>query len=211
MGADKGGAAEAAKIWSRGLPLAATANVCVINPGHRGSTIGDDRGVPRSRGGGAAAGAIDKPVDRITLWSGPVTVLDEVPVTAQWTVVVHRSRCHDLLYAGAASIDLFSSDTRELSRQSGRRRASHLGGRCAVRDGGPELELTKVTADPDRRRSDVRKRPCGRDRYGFRCRLRIAVVDRDLCRTNSMSERVFHKRKRRTGPAVITGRMFRWP
>src|ERR1700720_4986429 len=88
--------------------------------------------------------AIDNPwIDH--MWS-PVTVLDEVPATAPWTVLSVEADA-TIYYAGAASIDLFSSDTANY-------RDNLAGGEPRIwvalrrRDGGPELELTKVTADP---------------------------------------------------------------
>src|ERR1700676_5140080 len=79
------------------------------------------------------------------MWS-PVMVLDEVPATAPWTVLSKEADA-TIYYAGAASIDLFSSDTANY-------RDNLAGGEPRIwvalrrRDGGPELELTKVTADP---------------------------------------------------------------
>jgi hypothetical protein len=88
--------------------------------------------------------AIDNPwIDHT--WS-PVTILDEVPATAPWTVLSTYAGA-TLYYAGAATIDLFSSDTANY-------RDNLAGGEpriwVALRrpDGGTELELTKVTADP---------------------------------------------------------------
>jgi hypothetical protein len=79
------------------------------------------------------------------MWS-PAMILDEVPDTAPWTVL---SREHDttIYYAGAASIELFSSETANY-------RDNLIDGEPRIwvalrrQDGGPELELTKVTADP---------------------------------------------------------------
>src|SRR5205823_14609371 len=52
--------------------------------------------------------SIDNPwIDH--MWS-PVTVLDEVPATAPWTVLSSEPDA-TLYYAGSASIELFSSDT----------------------------------------------------------------------------------------------------
>ena len=52
--------------------------------------------------------AIDNPwVDHI--WS-PVTILEEVPAAAPWTVLSHEPDA-TLYYAGRATIDLFSADT----------------------------------------------------------------------------------------------------
>src|SRR3954453_23566163 len=88
--------------------------------------------------------SIDNPwIDH--MWS-PVMILDEVPSTAPWTVLSSESDA-TTYYAGAASIDLFSSDTANY-------RDNLADGEALIwvalrrQDGGPELELTKVTADP---------------------------------------------------------------
>ncbi len=88
--------------------------------------------------------SIDNPwVDH--MWS-PVMILDEVPATAPWSVLSTEADA-TLYYAGSASIDLFSSDTANY-------RDNLADGKpliwVALRrpDGGRELELTKVTADP---------------------------------------------------------------
>ena len=88
--------------------------------------------------------SIDNPwVDH--MWS-PVMVLEDVPVAAQWTVLSNEADA-TIYYAGAASIDLFSSDTANY-------RDNLAGGEPRIwvalrrRDGAPELELTKLTADP---------------------------------------------------------------
>jgi hypothetical protein len=79
------------------------------------------------------------------MWS-PVMVLDQVPATAQWTVLSTEADA-TIYYAGSASIDLFSSDTAAY-------RDNLADGEpliwIALRrpNGGCELELTKVTADP---------------------------------------------------------------
>jgi hypothetical protein len=88
--------------------------------------------------------SIDNPwIDH--MWS-PVTVLDEVPDTAPWTVLSTEADA-TIYYAGSASIDLFSSDTANYrdNLADGEPRIW-----VALRrpDGGSELELTKVTADP---------------------------------------------------------------
>ena len=88
--------------------------------------------------------AIDNPwIDH--MWS-PAMILDEVPDTAPWTVLSARAGCDDLL-CGRSQHRPVQFGHRELPRQSRRRRAAHLG-RAAAQDGGSELELTKVTADP---------------------------------------------------------------
>src|SRR3954464_8111519 len=79
------------------------------------------------------------------MWS-PVMVLEDVPATAPWTVL-SREADATIYYAGPASIDLFSSDTANY-------RDNLVDGEPRVwvalrrQDGGAELELTKVTADP---------------------------------------------------------------
>ena len=88
--------------------------------------------------------SIDNPwIDH--MWS-PVTILDEVPATAPWTVLSVEVDAR-IYYAGSASIELFSSDTASYrdNLADGEPRI-----RVALRhlDGAPELELTKVTADP---------------------------------------------------------------
>jgi len=88
--------------------------------------------------------AIDNPwIDHI--WS-PVTILEEVPSTAPWTVL-SRDGDATLYYAGGATIELFSSETANY-------RDNLIDGAPLIwvalrrQDGGSELELTKVTADP---------------------------------------------------------------
>ena len=88
--------------------------------------------------------SIDNPwIDH--MWS-PLLLLDDVPATAPWTVLSSEADA-TIYYAGPASIDLFSSDTANY-------RDNLAGGEpriwVALRrpDGGTELELTKVTADP---------------------------------------------------------------
>jgi Protein of unknown function (DUF3305) len=88
--------------------------------------------------------SIDNPwVDHI--WS-PLMVLDEVPAAVPWTVLSTEPDAM-LYYAGSASIDLFGSDTANYrdNLADGEPRIW-----VALRrpDGGLELELTKVTADP---------------------------------------------------------------
>ena len=88
--------------------------------------------------------SIDNPwIDHI--WS-PVTVLDEVPVTAQWTVLSTEPDA-TMYYAGAASIDLFSSDTANY-RDNLADGEPRIWVALRRQAGGSELELTKVTADP---------------------------------------------------------------
>jgi hypothetical protein len=87
---------------------------------------------------------IDNPwIDHI--WS-PVTVLDEVPVAAPWTVLSQDTDA-TLYYAGPATIDLFSTDTANY-RDNLADGAPRIWIALRRQDGGPELELTKVTADP---------------------------------------------------------------
>jgi Protein of unknown function (DUF3305) len=88
--------------------------------------------------------AIDNPwIDHT--WS-PVAILDEVPATAPWTVLSTEAGA-TLYYGGAANIDLFRSDTANY-------RDNLVDGEPRIwvalrrQDGGAELELTKVTADP---------------------------------------------------------------
>jgi hypothetical protein len=88
--------------------------------------------------------SIDNPwVDHA--WS-PLTILEQVPETAPWSVLSAEGDA-TIYYAGSASIDLFSSDTASY-------RDNLIDGEpriwVALRrpDGGAELELTKVTADP---------------------------------------------------------------
>ena len=88
--------------------------------------------------------AIDNPwVDH--MWS-PVTILDEVPATAPWTVL-SRDADATLYYAGAATIDLFGSETANY-RDNLADGTPRIWVALRRLDGGDELELTKVTADP---------------------------------------------------------------
>ena len=88
--------------------------------------------------------AIDNPwVDHI--WS-PVTILEEVPATAPWTVLSHEPDA-TLYYAGRATIDLFSADTANY-RDNLADGQPRIWVALRHQDGGSELELTKVTADP---------------------------------------------------------------
>jgi len=88
--------------------------------------------------------AVDHPwIDHA--WS-PAMVLDEVPATAPWTVLSSEGDA-TTYYAGAASIDLYISET-------GNYRDNLADGSPRIwvalrrQAGGSELELTKVTADP---------------------------------------------------------------
>ena len=88
--------------------------------------------------------SIDNPwIDH--MWS-PVMILDEVPATAAWTVLSVEVDA-TIYYAGAASIDLFSSDTANY-RDNLADGEPRIWVALRRRDGGSELELTKVTADP---------------------------------------------------------------
>jgi hypothetical protein len=88
--------------------------------------------------------AIDNPwVDH--MWS-PVTVLEEVPSTAPWTVLTHESDA-TLYYAGSATIELFRAETANY-RDNLADGAPQIWVALRRQGGGPELELTKVTADP---------------------------------------------------------------
>ena len=88
--------------------------------------------------------AIDNPwINHI--WS-PVTILEEVPSTAPWTVLSHDGDA-TLYYAGGATIELFSSETANY-RDNLVDGAPRIWVALRRQDGGSELELTKVTADP---------------------------------------------------------------
>jgi hypothetical protein len=133
--------------------------------------------------------AIDNPwIDHN--WS-PTAILDEVPATAPWTVLSSEADA-TLYYAGAANIDLFSSDT-PAYRDNLADGAPRIWVALRRQDGGPELELTKVTADPTE----------GEAMFGSGCDVIgtvpmppeiaawiAAFVDQFHV------ERVFHKRKR---------------
>ena len=79
------------------------------------------------------------------LWS-PVTILENVPATAPWTVLSQEEGA-TLYYAGAAFIDLFSAETTNY-RDNLADGSPRIWVALRRQDGGPELELTKVTADP---------------------------------------------------------------
>ena len=88
--------------------------------------------------------SIDNPwIDH--MWS-PVMVLEDVPETAPWTVL-SREADATIYYAGAASIDLFSSDTANY-RDNLADGEPRIWVALRRQDGGLELELTKITADP---------------------------------------------------------------
>ena len=88
--------------------------------------------------------SIDNPwIDH--MWS-PLMVLEEVPAAAPWTVLSSEAGTM-LYYAGAASIDLFSSDTANY-RDNLADGEPRIWVALRRRDGGSELELTKITADP---------------------------------------------------------------
>jgi uncharacterized protein DUF3305 len=78
-------------------------------------------------------------------WS-PLTVLEEIPETAPWTVLSTEPDA-TVYYAGAASIELFSSDTASY-RDNLADGTPRIWVALRRQDGGDELELTKVTADP---------------------------------------------------------------
>jgi len=87
---------------------------------------------------------VDNPwIDHV--WS-PALVLDEVPAAAPWTVL-RTAPDATMYYAGAASIDLFSSDTANY-RDNLADGEPRIWVALRRHDGGSELELTKVTADP---------------------------------------------------------------
>ena len=88
--------------------------------------------------------AIDNPwIDHS--WS-PLKVLDEVPATAPWTVLSSEPDA-TIYYAGEASIELFSSDTAAY-RDNLADGTPRIWVALRRQEGGDELELTKVTADP---------------------------------------------------------------
>ncbi|EKS42081.1 MAG TPA: DUF3305 domain-containing protein [Afipia sp.] len=88
--------------------------------------------------------AIDNPwIDH--MWS-PVSILETVPATAPWTVLSQEADA-TLYYAGAAFIDLFSAETANY-RDNLVDGSPQIWVALRRQDGGPELELTKVTADP---------------------------------------------------------------
>jgi hypothetical protein len=88
--------------------------------------------------------SIDNPwIDHV--WS-PAMVLDEVPATAPWTVLSTEADA-TIYYAGSASIDLFSAETANY-RDNLADGEPRIWIALRRQDGGPELELTKVTADP---------------------------------------------------------------
>ncbi len=79
------------------------------------------------------------------MWS-PVTVLEDVPSTAPWTVLSQEADA-TLYYAGCATIELFRADTAGY-RDNLADGAPRIWVALRRQGGGPELELTKVTADP---------------------------------------------------------------
>src|SRR3954464_3841446 len=88
--------------------------------------------------------SIDNPwIDH--MWS-PLMLLDDVPATAPWTVLSSEADA-TIYYAGPASIDLFSSDTANY-RDNLADGEPRIWVALRRQDGGPEIELTKVTADP---------------------------------------------------------------
>jgi hypothetical protein len=88
--------------------------------------------------------SIDNPwIDH--MWS-PLMLLDDVPATAPWTVLSSEADA-TIYYVGPASIDLFSSDTANY-RDNLADGAPRIWVALRRQDGGAELELTKVTADP---------------------------------------------------------------
>ena len=70
----------------------------------------------------------------------------DVPATAPWTVLSKETDA-TIYYAGSASIDLFSSDTANY-RDNLADGEPRIWVALRRQEGGPELELTKVTADP---------------------------------------------------------------
>jgi hypothetical protein len=79
------------------------------------------------------------------LWS-PAMILEEVPATAPWTVLTSEADS-TTYYAGSATIELFSSDTANY-RDNLADGVPQIWVALRRPDGGAELELTKVTADP---------------------------------------------------------------
>lgn len=79
------------------------------------------------------------------MWS-PVTVLEDVPATAPWTVLSQEPDA-TLYYAGSATIELFRAETGNY-RDNLADGAPQIWVALRRQGGGPELELTKVTADP---------------------------------------------------------------
>ena len=120
--------------------------------------------------------AIDNPwIDH--MWS-PAMILDEVPDTAPWTVLSSDADA-TIYYAGAASIDLFSSDTANY-RDNLADGAPQIWIALRRQDGGSRTRTDQGHRRPDRRRSDLRER-LRRDRH----RADAAGdrgVDRGLCR-----------------------------
>ena len=89
--------------------------------------------------------AIDNPwIDH--MWS-PAMILDEVPDTAPWTVLSTRGRCDDLL-CGRRPASTCSVRTPPIIATTSPTASRGSGSRCGARTAEPELELTKVTADP---------------------------------------------------------------
>ena len=88
--------------------------------------------------------SIDNPwIDQ--LWS-PAMILDEVPAAAPWTALSTEADA-TIYYAGAASIELFSAETANY-RDNLADGEPRIWVALRRQDGGAELELTKVTADP---------------------------------------------------------------
>ena len=125
--------------------------------------------------------SIDNPwIDHV--WS-PAMILDEVPATAPWTVLSTEADA-TIYYAGAASIDLFSSETANYRDNLADGAAAHLG-RVAASGRRRRTRTDQGHRRSDRRGGDVRKR-LRRDRH----RADAAgdrVMDRGLCRSSSMS------------------------
>src|SRR4029450_706849 len=79
------------------------------------------------------------------LWS-PAMILDEVPATAPWTALSTDADA-TTYYAGAPTTDLFTAETAN-SRDTPPDGEPQIWVALRRQDGGAELELTKVTADP---------------------------------------------------------------
>jgi hypothetical protein len=87
---------------------------------------------------------VDNPwVDHV--WS-PVTILEDVPSTVPWTMLSDEAGA-TLYYAGCATIELFRTETASY-RDNLADGAPLIWVALRRQGGGPELELTKVTADP---------------------------------------------------------------
>ena len=146
--------------------------------------------------------SIDNPwIDH--MWS-PAMVLDEVPATAPWTALSTEADA-TIYYAGSASIDLFSAETANY-RDNLADGAPRIWIALRRQDGGSELELTKVTADPTEGEAMFES---GCDVIGtVPMPPEIACMDCGLCRSIPCRARVSQAQARsRSGrPAARAGR-----